>query len=316
MHALHDLRPAWIRRTRAGLGLATGLAAIFAAGIVTTIALRPAKPPVIRVAAPAQPTVVPFAVPSVVVLPAPAPPPPPAPPEPELVVTPGPRALVPTINPACATQQGSDTTCTWDDGFPAISADGTLIATTHVPDDGGRGYPGLSIELIDVKTSRVVKSFLVLSPNEYLDSAEDPAWPKLHAKIRKRSATAQRMLDAKQFRALTHFATTDVGADVDPDGGSYLFAMDPALRGERSGDAVRVIDAAKNTVLWQHRFPIEAAYPAAKNPSPDGVGCYPSSTRGIGMAWDAPTRTMFTHVSYASGPCYCGDEVAFYVFRL
>lgn len=316
MHEPVDLRPSWIPRTQRRLGLVACLAAIGASGIVSVIALRPAKAPVIRVAAPAtQTTVMPLAVPSVVVITAPAPVTPPAPaPEPEAPISIAPRALVPTINPACVTGDDGDGTCTWDAGLPAISADGTTIAIRDVPDDGGRGYPGLSIQLVDAKTSRITKSIQVLSPDEYLEP-EDAKWPKLRAKIAKRAAIAQKALDAGQFRSLVAIDGRDLLSESGSEG-ETTSATDPSLRYERAGEAIRLIDRATNTVVWQRRYPVEAAFPPAKNPSPDGEGCYPSTTRGIGLAWDPQTRTLFAGVSYASGPCYCGDEIAYYVMKI
>lgn len=314
MHAPHDLRrPTLTPRTRGTIGLAAGLAAIFGAGVVTTIALRSAPPPAIEITqpfsmqAPATATmVVPFTIPSIVVLPSPV-----------VVEPPTPRALAPVINTACIVETGEVSTCTWDDGFPAISADGTLIAIKYIPDDGGRGYPGLTIKLLDAKTSRAVSTFVLLSPDEHLEP-EDAGWPKLNAKIGKRAAAAQRALDARQFRTLVTFGRELELIDGEPDPltGANLVGGGPApLRAERVGDAVRIIDAQATTVLWQRRFPVEAEYPHAAHDS-EQEGCYPTSTRAIGLAWDALTRTVVAEVSYASGPCYCGDDIKFYVFRL
>jgi len=322
MHAPHDLRrPTLTPRTRGTIGLAASLAALFGAGVVTTVALRPTSPPAVEVTqpisiqAPATATmVVPFTIPSIVVLPAPSPPPAP---EPGAVEPPTPRALVPSINTACVVNVDASGTCAWDDGFPAISDDGTLIAIKYIPDDGGRGYPGLTIKLLDAKTSRAVSTFVVLSPDEYLES-DDAGWPKLNAKIGKRAAAAQRALDARQFRTLATFGRDLELIDGEPNplsGAITGVAGAAPLRAERLADAVRIIDTQAHTIVWQHRFPVEAEYPLAGH-ALEQEGCYPASTRAIGLAWDAPTRTVVAEVSYASGPCYCGDDVSFYVFRL
>jgi len=314
MHDLH--RPTLAPRRRATIGLAAGLAAIFGAGVVTTIAMQRAKHPVVHVTAPAQPMVLPFAVPSLVVLPAATPPvpePPPAPeppPVPEPPPPTQPRALVPTVNAACVVNI-DDSTCAWDTGFPAISADGSQIAIRHIPDDGGRGYPGLTIQLVSAKTSKITASYVVLSPDEYLEP-DDAGWTKLNAKMAKRAAAAQRVLDAGQFRSLVAVDVTS----TDPDEGPIFTATDAPLRAEGDGSAIRLIDTAANTVVWQRQFPVEAAFPAAKNPNPDGEGCYPSSTREIGVAWDPQTRMVLAMISYASGPCYCGDEIAYHVTKI
>ncbi len=302
---MHD--PAYLRRAAlvSHTGAKVGLAAVFTAGIVTAIAVRPAKAPVIEVkqaAAVHQTTVLPFAVPSVVVIPAPAP----AVVEPAVAIVPPPRALVPMIDSSCLLG-GS---CDWDDGFPAISADGTLIAIKYIPDDGGRGYPGMSIQWVSAKTSRIVTTYSVLSPDEYLEP-EDAGFGKLQAKIVKRTALAQHALDAKQFRSLTR-----IGDELEA-GDEPAVITEPVapLRAERIGDAVRLIDSVAGTVIWQRRFPVEAEYPQAATNVDEG-GCYPSNTRTVSLAWDATTRTVLATASYASGPCYCGDESKLYVTRL
>lgn len=130
---MHD--PSYLRRSSllSHTGAKVGLAAIFTAGIVTAVALRPTEAPVIEVqqaAAVHQTTVVPFAVPSVLVIPALAPP---EAPEPDAAEPATPRALVPMINSACLLG-GS---CDWDDGFPATRRQAVPLA-----DPARRGAPG------------------------------------------------------------------------------------------------------------------------------------------------------------------------------
>ncbi len=313
MHDLH--RPTLTSRRRATLGVAAALATVFGAGVVTTIALQRAKHPVVHVSAPAQPMVLPFAVPSLVVVQAAAPlappalpaaaPPPAALEEPLPVV---PRALVPTVNAACVVSS-EDPTCAWDAGFPAVSADGSMIAIRHIPDDGGRGYPGLSIQLVSAKSSKITASYTVLTPDEYLEP-EDAGWTKLSAKMAKRAAAAQRVLDTGGFRSLV---AVDVFSDLD---GTTFSGAGQRLVGEANGEAIRIIDTAARTVVWQRTFPVEAVFPAAKNPSVDGEGCYPSTTRDITVAWEPTSRLLLATVSYASGPCYCGDAIAYHVTKI
>ena len=87
------------------------------------------------------------------------------------------------------------------------------------------------------------------------------------------------------------------------------------LRGERIGDAVRLIDSASATVIWQRQFPVEAEYPPSAREEDET--CYPSSTRAVALAWDATTRTVLAQASYGS-PFYggCVGEPKFYVTRL
>jgi hypothetical protein len=330
MHEPTDLRrPMLLPRPRGRIGFAAGLAAIFSAGVISAVALRPARPPVIEVSPPpvqvpvTHSTVLPFAVPSLIVLPAPAPPPPLAPSPPEPIEPPAPRATRPLIDAACVLPNHGDGTeddvaCSWDDGFPAISADGNLIASKYIPDDGGRGYPGLTIQITHTRTSRTVRSLVVLSPDEYLE-AEDPKWPALRKKIANRAAAAQRVLEAGEYRPLTLLgsSTNTMDPSVDPVTGELVppGAPTPPLRADFQGDAVRLIDTAAGTVLWQRRFPVAAEYPP-ENHDWDREDCYPTTTRAIDLAWDGRTRTVIAYVSYASGPCYCGDELRTYVATL
>jgi hypothetical protein len=132
-----------------------------------------------RVIVPApQVTVAPAPVvmpPTPVVVQAPTPPePPPAPPAPQ------PRAQVPMLDAGCVMNLPGSTanpTCAWDDGFPAISADGALIATKYAPTMGGSDLYGLSIHLIDTKTSRVVRDSVILTPTNWPRSSTRRAQP-------------------------------------------------------------------------------------------------------------------------------------------
>src|SRR5262245_23344485 len=85
--------------------------------------------------------------------PAPPPPPPPVakPPEPAAKPAepppppPPPRALTPLLNAACVLPSDEPpAACAWDDGFPAISTDGTLVVRKIVTDSEDAGSAGLS----------------------------------------------------------------------------------------------------------------------------------------------------------------------------
>jgi hypothetical protein len=290
-------------RTNRALMFGMCATAVIATAVITTIAMTPtdapAPPPPPEPKA-AAPVVIPIAAPQLVVLQAPAAPPPPAPEVPE---PPPPRAAAPFIQIACMLdgQDGeAPASCSWDHGFPAISADGKTLAVQRHGEDGGRGYPGLSIQLLDVATSRVKRTVMVLDPDEYVPS-DDPKAPALRRKVEQRADVAQRLLDAGAYRALAVLG----GSDAEP--------MSAAgLRAEFDAEVARVIDVASNTVVWQRRFSVAREFPDRK-PDPDVDSCVPIHTRGMTISWDAQTRTILAEVSYGAGPCYCPDTTIDYV---
>ena len=283
--------------------------AVIATAVITKIAMTPASPPVEPPALKAAaPVVIPIAAPQLMVLQAPAPPPPPAP---EVPAAPPPRATAPFIQVACMLNdlEGNlPPSCSWDHGFPAISADGMTIAIQRFADDGGRGYPGMSIELLDVATSRVKRTVNVLSPDEYFPP-DDAKAPAMYAKAEKRADVAQRMLDAGGYRSLATIGSSDeAGPEVELKGTPIV----AGLHAEIVDDLARVIDVATNTVIWQRRFDVAREFSNLKH-DPDVDSCEPSRTGGITMSWDAPTRTIVAQVSYESGPCYCPGTAVDYV---
>jgi hypothetical protein len=227
------------------------------------------------------------------------------PPSPPPVVEPPPnppvRALTPRLDPECigwlptSESTPSSPACGWDFGFPAISADGSLIVQLSAPDDGGRGWPGLSVKFIDVVTSKIVRSILILDPNEH--DNEHPNNDALRAKIKRRSIDAQRVIDASRFRSLVW---------LDPalgDGGVY---------GEIDGNAMRLVDPATHTVIWQHRFEAPAPKPRGR-PDDD---CQSWKFSGFTAWWDPATRTVFATLGYQHGGCLCGSSSIAQVFRV
>ncbi|MBL9013092.1 MAG: hypothetical protein JNL83_02885 [Myxococcales bacterium] len=245
-----------------------------------------------------SPILLPIAAPQLVVIPSPEPPPPPEPepePEPDLASTA--LALAPVIRDECVAETNPDGQphCSWDTGFPAISADGSTIATAFVPDDRGRGNPGLTIRLVDVATSKIVKSVLVLSPDEYV-ATDDATRPALDKKISRRAAQAQALLGG--YRAMTKLGVWDTEANQGRESAG--------LRAQFSDDSIRVIDTTTNVALWQRRFEVATEFP---NRVLDGKRCEPTFTNGMSAAWDAPTRTLVTSVNYLVGPELCGSSV-------
>ncbi|MEO7096924.1 MAG: hypothetical protein ABI175_26935 [Polyangiales bacterium] len=283
--------------------VATGICAtaMLATAVIMKIALTSASPP----PAPeppkaAAPVVIPIAAPQLMVLQAPTPPPRPAP---EIPAPPPPHATAPFIEIACVLTEGEGelpASCSWDHGFPAISADGTTIALQRYIDDGGRGNPGMQIELLDAATSRVKRVIKVLDPDEYVTS-EDPKAPALRKTAEKRALVAQRLLDAGAYRSLTSVPLTEEGMEITA-----------GLRVEVADELARVIDVATNAVVWQRRFSVAREFPNRKL-DPEVDSCEPSTTGDITVGWDATTRTLLAEVSYEAGPCYCGSTTVDYV---
>jgi hypothetical protein len=241
--------------------------------------------------------------------------PPPAPAVQAIVEPPPPppaRAAIPVVRPECVTADpdGDDTmvSCTWDSGFPAISADGTMLATAEIPVDDGRGHPGLTIRFVDVKTGKRVKSMLVLSPDEYValgpDDGMEAKYRAMQTKTNRRSVAVQNVLDVGGYRSLVRLGNSTSPPDT--------WTIEK-LAAEYDDDAVRVIDRATNTVVWQRRFSVAAEFPNRKL---DGEHCEPIGVGNIAVAWDPATGTSVAEVAYRHGPEFCGESAREYVMQV
>jgi hypothetical protein len=251
--------------------------------------------------------------PAPVVLPAPvAVEAPPAPAAVEQPPAPQPRALVPKLDPACVIMSFDSVNpiCTWDDGFPAISADGTLIATRFSPPTGPSSFYGLSIHFIDAKTSRLVRDTVILALGE-ADQSDAPdngdpndekmqARRRLQTTIDRRVAAVQRTLDAKQFRSMVSLGSSHstLGSD-DPEtarGPETIYA-------EILGTTARVIDSEARTVLWRGDFGVAGP----KRSDDDTSDCGGMSLWSIALWWDPATRFVLAGSTYRTGGCMCRD---------
>lgn len=284
-----------------------------ATAVATKIALTPSarqEPTIARPAAkPATSAIIPITTPQPIVVHAPPPPPPKV----ALVELPPPppRATTPVIRAACVTsdpETQSHASCTWDSGFPAISADGSTIAAAYIPVDNGRGHPGLSIRFIDATTGKRVKDMLVLSPHEYVDrTAGEEAERKhqaLQQKVDRRAASAQRLLDEGAYRSLVRLGSRGTASEL---------VQAAGLEAEYDMDAARIIDLASNTVLWQRRFAVGELFP---NRELDGERCQPIGVGDVALSWDPQTRTVLAEVAFAHGPEFCGESKHDYVQRV
>ncbi len=303
------------RRTMIAVGAA--LAAMFAGGIGVGMTLRNApRVEHISVAAPPVAVTVPAAAPPSVTVTAPAPSPPPAP-EPAPVVAPSnepPRRLTPQLQAFCALtapgyEQGA---CTWDYGFPAISADGTLIAHKHMPDDPGRGNPGLEIWFVDATTGKTVSTSVILSPEEYEvdDGTNSRKVAKLYERVVARGAKVQQTLDAGAYRTLSHLGSGGpfMGNPAEP-----RTTKPTTIYADIENGATRVVDPATNTVLWQHVFGAVSSPSSVR--SEDSM-CPVWNLWTMDVWWDPTTRVVFAAETYRTGGCRCSDDPAVEVARI
>ena len=282
----------------------TPLAVVLAAGVAvgTAAALGAAlqaPPPVVVKARPT--VVVGAATPApVVVVQQPAPPPAPEPePEPKRI---DPRATSPMILPSCVAPDDRvpHPECTWDAGFPAISADGKTVVTYFVPDDGGRGFPGLSIHFIDVATSKFVADLLVLDPDEIdVDEPYGEVSPALRAKMEKRAAAAQRRIDAGDSRTMAHLGSRGWHDDTESSADrSRVYA-------DIIGGLVRIVDPATQRVLFQRDLSVPDPRSAAVRAGASDLECAGFSLNQMDVWWDPATRTVLAAEAYTSGGCMC-----------
>lgn len=264
-------------------------------------------------------TTPPIIIPSAEITIAPAPvviapaPPPPDEEIPEPAASPRPRALTPSLDAACVFPPAegevaeSSTTCTWDDGFPAISADGTLVATKYSPPSGQSGLYGLSIHVIEMKTSRVVRELLILKQDESSSFVypEDGVSQQVQQRIRKlvssRMAKATAALDARQFRSMIALGgfSSNAGGEPTPAGPPPV----DAPYAELVGSAARIVDPVTNTVLW--RGDLGVASDRTRDPDAE---CGGWSLWGMVVAWDPSTKVVHASSSYRTGGCMCPDE--------
>lgn len=254
----------------------------------------------------------PVVVPVHVTVPPPAPTPAPEAPPP-IAEAPAPRsaprARVPHLIPECLVRiadEPLDALCAWDDGFPAISTDGKLIAIKNIPDDGGRGHLGLSIQFLDTSTGRVVRDALILSTEEFAFELAPDAATRLRGTMARRAAPVQRMLDARQFRTLLPLGQSDEAA------GDHDSAARTAIHAEFIGHLMRVVDPVAGTILGMHRF----TAPAPSAPLADDAMCGGANLAEITAWWDPDSRVVLGVATYHSGGCMCATWDVPGVYRM
>jgi hypothetical protein len=293
------------RMRRTTIMLAAALATMFAAGIGVGVTVYNAqRVEHISMPAPEVTVTVPAATPPTIAVNVPAPAPAPDP-----VVTPvatpteqPPRPRTPKIWPQCVyvAPGEEDGVCLWDDGFPAISADGRLIASKHIPDDAGRGNPGLEI-WFTLATGKVVGRTVVLSPDEFEvdDGTNSAKVARLQKSVYARVAEVQRTLDDGAYRSMARLGQSNF-RDTSSDEPASVHTGVYADIG--FGGAVRIVDPATNSVIWQHQFGVAGG----REPNEDEL-CGGWGLWSMELWWDEPTRVVLASEWYRTGGCMCSD---------
>jgi hypothetical protein len=256
---------------------------------------EPPPPPSIFVDAPAVPA-------PVVTVNVPPPPPPPAPPPaPEPPPAPPPRALVPHLDAACITpfrEEGpASPACSWDDGFPAISADGALVAK-KIYDASPSGAETLSIGFFDARTSQLVRRADVLSLKRDYDAQEQPR-PGTAQRVQQRVDALQRTLDQGGFRSMRELGTNTLGMSNEDAKPTAEVAR--RIHAEFGGATARIVDPDRAAVLWQHSFSSDV--PSAPSNATDMCGG--KMLHSLSMWWDPETGTVLTDLLFFTGGCMC-----------
>lgn len=243
---------------------------------------------------------VPAPVVTVNVPPPPPPPPPAPPPAPEPPPPPRPRALVPHLEAWCiVAEEGSSIlpACSWDDGFPAISADGALLVK-KIYDASPSGSAGLAIGFFDAHTSRLVRQVDLLSLKRDYD-AQEKLRPGAARRVHQRVAALQRTLDEGAFRSLISLGSNQLGTAAEDAKPSAEVAK--RTHAEFSGASARIVDPERSAVLWQHTFfsnlP-DAPYDPARM-------CGGKMLHSLDMWWDPATGVVLTNLTFFTGGCMC-----------
>ncbi len=208
-------------------------------------------------------------------------------PSPDVAPSPPPRRTTPRLDSACVLGALGDgpvpSTCTWeDDGFPAISSDGTLV----VVDDRGVITPRESWErtilVLDVESSRIVGGYSIVVDEDAAPFQDrDPSTSVLAAALeraRVRGRVAERVhaldafLDHRGFRTLESFD-------------------DP--RGE------------------MHDRVVVPAPPSAPIAPDDPMPCTSWHLQEMVLWRDAATRTVLAAMTYRTGGCTCDVAPAY-----
>ncbi len=233
---------------------------------------------------------------------------PPAPPIVEEKPAPEPRmrGLAPWIDPDCLVGETEPSpACSWDDGFPAISEDGSLIAVRDEDYDAD-GLAAYEIQFFDTRASQLVRTrslvsmadAWVLSPNNEESTHEERE--AMRRRIESRVAAAQRDLVEGHFRAMEFLGTASTDREDGTRGTGDVYA-DFAKMADRTGAVARIVDAKTSSVLWRGRF----TEPRPDKPSIE-EDCGGWNFWSISLWWDPITSHALSNTLYRRGGCMCG----------
>ncbi len=293
-----------------------------------------ASPPVVHV------TTQPIAsAPSVTVMPAPvslnlpaAPSPPPSSDPPSEPEPPPPsqgeppRARAPMLDVDCLLWLGKDhpapPRCAWDDGFPAISGDGSRVAVLATEARTNADVVERRVKLFDAGTSKLVEDlvlltaeesqpFVYMSPSDTTEQAQQRR--EIQARVTRRITALHERLEGGAYRPLVHLGRQA----SNPDGSSDTAPA--ATRTTTYADIdlphVQIVDPTTSTVVWRGRFGVPSPYPAPADPELELCSAW--WPWEMAVWWDPSTRTALAEMWYRTGSsCMCSDDPAFQVLRL
>ncbi len=235
-------------------------------------------------------------------------------PPPAAYVEPAPlRSLVPVIAAECVSTNDDELPeqCGWHDGFPAIAGDGSLIAVKYYDNDTGADISGLSIHFVDARTSRTVRSEIVMTAAEIDASRADTS--SLRRRIEKRAARIQRVLDAGSYRALQPLggyevsdagyekeAMTDADVLASATGDELLASATLPIHADFNGAVVRIVDPRARAILGRIDFTLPS--PNKRDADSDCAGW---TFRRLDVAWDPTTKTVLGTSEHDEGGCMC-----------
>lgn len=285
------LKPSRRRALVSSAGILTVGALIGAAAQRPQLVVPPATPIVVEAPKLPAPVV------TVNVPPPPAPAPPPAP---EASPPPPPRALAPHLQAACVLPQAdgipAPASCAWDDGFPAVSDDGTqFVKKILIPEPLTPG--GLTIGFFDTSTSRLVRQVVIISADSDY-GAEGKLREGSEVRVAQRIAGLQRTLDAKGFHSLVALGSSA----VNPEDPGAAEAAKARIHAEFDDAAARIVDPARSVVLWQHEFVSQVPEPRR---NPDTDMCGGKSLHRLSMWWAPSNGVVLTELAFFTGGCMC-----------
>jgi hypothetical protein len=187
-----------------------------------------------------------------------------------------------------------------DDGFPALSRDGKLLAVRHL--ESGPGRNRLEIQVLRARDAKLLRSEVIVSEHEeqrFASSAQDPALARQFAV---RAAALQQQLEDRGFLPLEPLSATRRPAPIDGERPGLT-----AVTLNSSDLMLQIADAETGWVRLQKRYP-----PVGK---PAGEYCQNMRARDAGLfILPDQENVLVTVFSWAPG-CLC-DNVYNYTYHI